>query len=181
MWTSCGCPSSPTAGSASWRVTPGVYSDFDDTAGRRVSHSRAKPWSGTTGFPAACRWLAGILYLNRFTVNWLPAGGIIWDPNDDVHLEILFPRPKFAYRFTSSALHEDWAVPGRRVRRRHLVDSARPGVLGHDGDRRLAGLSRESSARSRAAPRSRWKSATSSAARSSSSPSRPTTRRPTRS
>ena len=66
--------------------------------------------------PSRVQLAAGILYLNRFTVNWLPAGGIIWDPNDDVHLEILFPRPKFAYRFTASALHEDWAyVAGNSV------------------------------------------------------------------
>ncbi|MHB0957537.1 MAG: hypothetical protein ACYC0X_25950 [Pirellulaceae bacterium] len=89
-------------------LTPGVYSDFDDLqdAAYRV---KAKALVRYDWIPNRVQVAAGVLYLHRFTVNWLPAGGIIWDPHDDVHMEILFPRPKFAYRYTASALHEDWA------------------------------------------------------------------------
>jgi hypothetical protein len=89
-------------------VTPGVYSDFDglqDGAYR----TKAKALVRYDWVPGRVQLLVGVLYLNRFTFNWLPAGGIVWDPNDDVHLEIVFPRPKLAYRYTASALHEDWA------------------------------------------------------------------------
>ncbi|MHB8972571.1 MAG: hypothetical protein ACYC3X_09340 [Pirellulaceae bacterium] len=89
-------------------VTPGVYSDFDDMQ-NGAYRTKGKAILRYDWVPNRVQVAAGILYLHRFTVNWLPAGGIIWDPNDDVHLEILFPRPKLAYRYTASALHEDWA------------------------------------------------------------------------
>lgn len=89
-------------------LTPGLYSDFDDLQDAAF-RLKGKALVRYDWIPGRVQVAAGILYLNRFTVNWLPAGGILWDPTDDVHLEIVFPRPKFAYRYTSSPLHEDWA------------------------------------------------------------------------
>ncbi|NLX55446.1 MAG: hypothetical protein GXY58_10065 [Planctomycetaceae bacterium] len=88
-------------------VTPGVYSDFDNLQGDAY-RTKGKALVRCDWVPGRVQVLAGVLYLSRFTFNWLPAGGVIWDPHDDVHLEIVFPRPLFAYRFTASALHEDW-------------------------------------------------------------------------
>ncbi len=88
-------------------LAPGVYSDFDslqDDAFRL----KAKALARFDWVPGQVQVLFGILYLNRNDVNWLPAGGIIWDPHEDVHLELVFPRPKLAYRFTSTGLFEDW-------------------------------------------------------------------------
>lgn len=88
-------------------VAPGVYSDFDslqDDAFR----VKAKALTRYDLVPQRLQVLLGVLYLNRNDVNWLPAGGLIWDPNDDVHLELVFPRPQFAYRFTTTGLFEDW-------------------------------------------------------------------------
>jgi hypothetical protein len=88
-------------------VSPGLYSDFDamqDDAFR----IKAKALARFDLVPQRVQILFGILYLNRNDVNWLPAGGIIWDPHDDVHLELVFPRPRLAYRFTASGLFEDW-------------------------------------------------------------------------
>jgi len=89
-------------------VSPGVYSDFDALQGDAY-RTKGKALVRYDWVPGRVQVMAGVLYLNRFTFDWLPAGGIIWDPNDDVHLELVFPRPKVAYRFTASALHEDWA------------------------------------------------------------------------
>ncbi|MFW6171475.1 MAG: hypothetical protein ACODAD_13375, partial [Planctomycetota bacterium] len=88
-------------------VAPGVYSDFDslqDDAFR----VKAKALVRFDLVPEQVQVLLGVLYLNRDDVNWLPAGGVIWDPNDDVHLELVFPRPQFAYRLTRGGLFEDW-------------------------------------------------------------------------
>jgi len=88
-------------------VAPGVYSDLGpwrDEAFRL----KAKALGRFDIVPGRMQLLLGILYLNREDVNWLPAGGVIWDPHDDVHLELVFPRPRFGYRFTATGLFEDW-------------------------------------------------------------------------
>lgn len=89
-------------------VAPGIYSDFDALPDEAL-RIKGKGLVRYDWVPGRVQVLAGVLYLHRFSVNLLPAGGIVWDPADDWHLELLFPRPKIAYRWTASALHEDWA------------------------------------------------------------------------
>ncbi|MFO7902605.1 MAG: hypothetical protein ACQESR_07315 [Planctomycetota bacterium] len=88
-------------------VAPGVYSDFDSVQDDAF-RVKAKALARVDLVPERVQVLFGILYLDRDDVNWLPAGGVIWDPNDDIHLELVFPQPQFAYRLTSSGLFEDW-------------------------------------------------------------------------
>jgi hypothetical protein len=88
-------------------VCPGLYSDFDslqDDAFR----VKGKALVRFDVVPQKLQALLGILYLNRNDVNWLPACGLIWDPHEDVHLELVFPRPQMAYRFTAGGLFEEW-------------------------------------------------------------------------
>lgn len=88
-------------------LSPGIYSDFNslqDDAFRLKGKALAR----YDLVPNRLQLLFGILYLNRQDVNWLPAGGVIWDPHDDVHVELVFPRPRLAYRFTATGLFEDW-------------------------------------------------------------------------
>jgi len=43
--------------------------------------------------------LLGVLYLDRKTsYNWLPMGGIIWTPNEDINFELTFPRVRLSQR-----------------------------------------------------------------------------------
>ena len=48
------------------------------------------------------RVIAGLIYLDRYDVNILPAGGLIWTPSDDQRHEIVFPRPRLAWRVAES-------------------------------------------------------------------------------
>ena len=64
---------------------------------------------------------AGAWYLDRLDIKLLPAGGICWYPNDEVHFDILFPNPKVTKRLMSWGTTEWWIYVPRRVRRR-LVD-----------------------------------------------------------
>jgi hypothetical protein len=89
-------------------VTPGVYSDFDSLQSDSF-RIKGKALARYEVPASRAQFMFGVLYLNRHDVNWLPAGGVVWDPHDDVRLELLFPRPKLAYRVTRSAWHEDWA------------------------------------------------------------------------
>ena len=43
--------------------------------------------------------LLGVLYLDRKTsYNWLPMGGIVWTPNEDINFELTFPRVRLSQR-----------------------------------------------------------------------------------
>jgi hypothetical protein len=86
---------------------PGLYSDFqdgDDDALRILGRGLLK-YEWVTD---RVQLLFGVLYLDRDDVNLLPAGGIIWTPSEDLHLEILFPRPKLARRISWNGHAEQW-------------------------------------------------------------------------
>ncbi len=92
--------------SAELGIRPGVYSDFDHVSsdslrikGRGLGLYRYNP-----------QWqiVAGVIYLDRFDVKILPAGGAIWTPTPDVRWEILFPQPKLAQRLTTWGNTEWW-------------------------------------------------------------------------
>ena len=51
---------------------------------------------------------AGVWYLDRVEVKILPAGGLVWTPNDDVYFDILFPNPKIGKRLTTWGNTEWW-------------------------------------------------------------------------
>ena len=92
-------------------VSPGVYSDFNDVE-NDAWRTKGKALVRYDWIPDRLQLMAGILYLDRKDVNWLPAGGLIWDPNDNVHYEIVFPRPKFSHRIMHTGMHEDWVYLG---------------------------------------------------------------------
>jgi hypothetical protein len=92
-------------GELSFRV--GVYSDF-----KKVTEDSIRfPSKGLAvlTFSPSFKIKAGVVYLDRYRVKILPAGGIIWTPNADVRFEILFPDPKIATRLTTWGNTEWWA------------------------------------------------------------------------
>ena len=89
-------------------VSPGIYSDFkdvDDQALRITGRALARyEW-----VPNRLEVLFGIVYLDRTDLSLLPAAGLVWTPTDDVRLDLIFPRPKLAWRFAyDNATFEDW-------------------------------------------------------------------------
>ncbi len=79
-------------------VAPGYYSDFDNNSSQAVRVTgRAVgiyKWSPTVTVAL------GVVYLDREDVSLLPAAGLIWKPNDDVNIELIFPRPRAAKRIS---------------------------------------------------------------------------------
>ena len=45
---------------------------------------------------------------NRYDVNILPAGGLLWTPADDKRFELIFPRPRLAWRVAESDRSSQW-------------------------------------------------------------------------
>lgn len=88
-------------------VAPSFYSDFESGTqdGFRLT---GKGFVRFDAVPERLQMIAGVLYLNRHDIRILPAGGLIWDPNPDVHYEVIFPRPKFAHRIAYGNDWENW-------------------------------------------------------------------------
>jgi hypothetical protein len=52
---------------------------------------------------------AGIIYLDRQDIKLLPAGGVIWLPNANMRVELVFPNPEIAMRLPGYSSCEWWA------------------------------------------------------------------------
>jgi len=85
----------------------GVYTDFDtfSTDSIRIMGRGL----GVLNLSPTLQAKLGVLYIDRNDIKILPAGGLIWDPSEDRHWEIFFPRPKFAQRLSTVGNHNIWA------------------------------------------------------------------------
>ncbi len=84
----------------------GVYSDFSFVD----SNSVRVLGRGLGLITLSPQWqlAAGVVYVNRLQVKLLPAGGLIWTPNQDARFEIVFPNPKLAQRITTIGNTDVW-------------------------------------------------------------------------
>lgn len=86
-------------------VAPSLFGDLQATknsfrmAGRGIVLYRWSPQLQLTG---------GFLYLGRKDIAALPVAGFIYTPNEDVKFDIMFPKPKAAYRYTHNPERERW-------------------------------------------------------------------------
>ena len=77
-------------------VTPGVFSDFDQSSKEqlRLTGHGAGAWTWTP----TTKIVAGVGYFDRRDVHLLPIGGLIWNPSDDASFVLIFPAPRIAKR-----------------------------------------------------------------------------------
>lgn len=88
-------------------VAPGIYTDGDNTSSdswRVVGRALA-----FYAWREYLRLAVGAIYLDRDDVNVLPAVGLMAFPSHDARIELMFPRPKFAYRIRQNDCSETWA------------------------------------------------------------------------
>ena len=87
-------------------VAPGWYSDFknDTPQALRITGHGFGAWEARNDL----RVVAGLIYLDRYDVNMLPAGGLIWTPADDKRFELIFPRPRLAWRVAETKRAAQW-------------------------------------------------------------------------
>lgn len=87
-------------------VSPGWYSDFknDSSQALRVTGHGFGAWEANEDL----RVVAGVIYLDRYDVTLLPAGGLLWTPADDKRFELIFPRPRLAWRIAERPQASHW-------------------------------------------------------------------------
>lgn len=92
-------------------VAPGWYSDFEgsaDDAFRLTGRALVRyDWQ-----PGRLQIVLGAVYVNRMDSPWIPAAGVIWKPNQDWNLELVFPRAKLARRIGWGLDYEHWVYLG---------------------------------------------------------------------
>jgi hypothetical protein len=124
-------------------VAPGWYSDFanDTPQALRVTGHGFGAWE----YSKNLRVVAGVIYLDRYDVNILPAGGLLWTPADDKRFELIFPRPRLAWRVAESDRAAQWVyVAGEFGGNQWAVrrDSGANDVVVYHDYRMLAGWER---------------------------------------
>ncbi len=87
-------------------VAPGWYSDFvnDSSQAFRITGHGFGAWETNENL----RIVAGVIYLDRHDVNMLPAGGLLWTPDDKRRFELVFPRPRMAWKISEDHRSAHW-------------------------------------------------------------------------
>ena len=95
-------------------VRPGVASDLQTSQDAiRITGRALATWQWV---PDRLSLLFGVVYLDRNDISMLPAAGLIWTPNPDWRMDLIFPRPKLARRLTFlPRQREDWAYLGGSI------------------------------------------------------------------
>jgi len=92
-------------------VTVGYYSDFEIGTSDAIRVSGRglaiyEPRAGT-------KWIVGVAYLNRAGATVIPVAGVIHEPASDVRWELIFPRPRVAWRLQGSVRNDErWVYLG---------------------------------------------------------------------
>jgi hypothetical protein len=84
----------------------GMFSDFETSTsdslrimGRALGRVRLSP---------AATLKLGAVYLDRNKIEWLPAGGILWQPNPETRFDLFFPEPKLAHYLATFGTMDTW-------------------------------------------------------------------------
>ncbi len=91
---------------ADFAIAPGLYADdhsFDSSEALRFNGRALGIYAPSLDW----KWVLGVTYVNGGWAKVVPVAGVVYEPNDDVIYELVFPRPRIAWRLPSSP------VPGR--------------------------------------------------------------------
>jgi len=129
-------------------VTPGLFGDdhsLDSSDACRINGRAVAVYAPAPEW----KWLLGVQYVNGAWDKIVPIAGFVYEPNDDVKYEAVFPRPRVAWRLPNSP------VPGRDEYWFYLLgefansiwafeqDDGTPDVLAYRDFRFIMGLERK--------------------------------------
>lgn len=84
----------------------GIYSDFSAVTTDAIRYPSAA--LAVLNLSPTFTLKAGAEYFDRVQVGWLPAGGVLWQPNPRVYWDIYFPRPKLSQYLTTVGNTDLW-------------------------------------------------------------------------
>jgi hypothetical protein len=87
-------------------VTPGVYGDFHASTSD-LFQMRGRGLA-VVAFSPQWQMVGGLLYVNRNRTKLLPAGGVIWNPNEDTKCRLVFPEPRISRRIWTCGATQWW-------------------------------------------------------------------------
>lgn len=88
-------------------ISPGWYTDFSN---KGVDAFRL-PWHFVTyhKMDDDWRWVLGVTDLSRKDIRYLPVVGMVYAPTGgDVRLDLVFPKPRVAWRYAQAGQIEQW-------------------------------------------------------------------------
>ncbi|MDZ4819025.1 MAG: DUF6268 family outer membrane beta-barrel protein, partial [Planctomycetota bacterium] len=87
-------------------ATPGYYTDYQNNTSEafRITGQAFGIWE----WRPESMLIFGVVYLDRDNLSILPAGGLVWKPNETTRLDLIFPRPRYLKRFRKGSFFEDW-------------------------------------------------------------------------
>lgn len=83
----------------------GVFSDFERMSSDAIRYQGRL--EGVVHTSAQIQYHAGVIYYGRSRVKMLPTLGVVWTPDDDWVLKLMFPNPKI-YRRLWTGPQADW-------------------------------------------------------------------------
>jgi len=87
-------------------ITPGVFTDFEQSSSDAFRMGARA--IGFITYSPQTRFVLGLAYLDRDDVNYLPVTGMVWTPSEDARFELVFPRPKIAWRRPTFGSSQEW-------------------------------------------------------------------------
>lgn len=87
-------------------VAVGAYTDFNTFNDHSIRVTGEG--FGVVRLTPTLTFKAGVWYLNRNDLKLLPAGGLVWEPNPQTKVDILFPNPKFSRYLSTIGTTDLW-------------------------------------------------------------------------
>jgi hypothetical protein len=87
-------------------ITPGLYTDFREVNGD--SFRLRGRGLAIVAFSEQLQLMAGALYVNRNKTKLLPAGGLLWTPDERTRFELVFPQPKISRQLSATETRQLW-------------------------------------------------------------------------